>query len=50
MNYTTPQISRWYNTLVPYIKNDQIIRCPSLGNLARGYSQPYRWGYYHPFP
>ncbi|MEA3400335.1 MAG: DUF1559 domain-containing protein [Armatimonadota bacterium] len=47
MDYTTPEISRWYNTLTPYIKNDDILRCPSQPNLVRGYSQPYQWGYYH---
>jgi prepilin-type N-terminal cleavage/methylation domain-containing protein/prepilin-type processing-associated H-X9-DG protein len=47
MDYTTPEISRWYNTLTPYIKNDQLYRCPSVPRLERAYAQPYQWGYYH---
>jgi len=47
MDYSTPEISRWYNTLPVYIKNDQLLVCPSEPHLFRCYSQPYQWGYYH---
>ena len=45
MSYS-PTVCHWYNTLVPYMKNDGILRCPSEPDLARSYAQPYAWGYY----
>ena len=41
-----PNASKWYNTLVPYMKNDQILKCPSATNVVIAYSMPYPWGYY----
>ena len=41
-----PTDCRWYNTLQPYMKNTQIMICPSA-NTEYGYSQSYYWGYYH---
>ncbi|NLO06588.1 MAG: prepilin-type N-terminal cleavage/methylation domain-containing protein [candidate division WS1 bacterium] len=47
-----PVECRWYNTLMPYIKNDQVFLCPSDPSMVRGYDMPLQWiqfvsGYTH---
>ncbi len=42
-----PDECHWYNTFVPYIKNDDVLICPSDPDLPVAYAQPYHWGYYH---
>lgn len=46
MGYVPVEV-RWFNTLVPYIKNDQLLQCPSDPDLAIAFGQPYSWGFFH---
>ncbi|NLO06587.1 MAG: prepilin-type N-terminal cleavage/methylation domain-containing protein [candidate division WS1 bacterium] len=41
-----PLNCRWFNTMVPYIMNEQVLQCPSDPDLGRAYAQPYGWGYH----
>jgi len=41
-----PNECKWYNTLVPYIKNSELFKCPSDPDITIAYSMPYSWGYY----
>lgn len=45
MTYS-PVECRWYNSLMPYVKNTQVLYCPSYRDYP-GYAQGYNWGYYH---
>ncbi|MEN6549371.1 MAG: DUF1559 domain-containing protein, partial [Armatimonadia bacterium] len=45
--YGTVQ-SRWHYTMQPYLKNTQVMICPS-SNTEFGYAQGYYWGYFHLF-
>lgn len=48
LNMTYVPVScRWFNTLQPYVMNDQLLICPSEPDVACSYSQPYGWGYFH---
>lgn len=42
----TPANCVWPVTMEPYMKNEQILQCPSEPDLDRGYAQPYGWGYH----
>jgi len=42
-----PAPVRWFNSIVPYTKNAEILICPSEPDVACSYSQPYSWGYFH---
>lgn len=34
---------QWYEVMTPYLKNTQILECPSVKNLNPGYGWNYRW-------
>jgi prepilin-type N-terminal cleavage/methylation domain-containing protein/prepilin-type processing-associated H-X9-DG protein len=36
----------WYNSMMPYMKNSQMLKCPSASTYAIGYAQHFNWGYY----
>jgi len=37
----------WTYTFEPYMKNEEILTCPSEPDIEVCYAQPYQWGYYH---
>jgi prepilin-type N-terminal cleavage/methylation domain-containing protein/prepilin-type processing-associated H-X9-DG protein len=38
-----PERLYWYDVLQPYVKNEQILRCPSEADQMPGYGWNYRW-------
>ncbi len=42
-----PNEVSWPYTFLPYMKNEQILTCPSQNTIPVAYAQPYQWGYYH---
>ena len=42
-----PDNCGWPYTFEAYIKNEEILTCPSEPDIEVTYAQPYHWGYYH---
>ncbi len=45
--YNSGTTDFWYDSMMPYMKNTQILRCPSDDSHSVGYAPHNYWGYYH---